>query len=96
VIIAYDPDTELNGHWSVAMSAASPTSFPSKRRKTTHVSLDHLAWKPVLTHTVGRDFDDGLLELEEVDDVQVIYEQTANGRVATFLVRALSSISGSA
>jgi len=41
----------------------------------------------VRTHVAGLDFDEGLLELEEVDGVQVVYEQTANGRVAKFLVR---------
>lgn len=39
------------------------------------------------THVAGLDFDEGLLELEEVDGVQVVYEQTANGHVAKFLVR---------
>jgi ATP-dependent RNA helicase DDX24/MAK5 len=72
-------------------------SYPSKKRKTAHVSLDNLSWKPVVrTHSAGLDFDEGLLDLEEVEGVQVLYEQTSNGRVATFLVRALSSISGSA
>ncbi|KAI0254642.1 P-loop containing nucleoside triphosphate hydrolase protein [Lactifluus subvellereus] len=65
----------------------SSISYPSKKRKTTPVSLDDLSWKPVVcTRTAGLDFDDGLLELEEVDGVQVVYEQAANGRVATFLV----------
>ena len=50
--------------------------------------LDGLSWRPVVrTHVAGLDFDEGLLELEEVDGVQVVYEQTANGRVAKFLVR---------
>jgi ATP-dependent RNA helicase DDX24/MAK5 len=70
---------------------------PSKKRKTAHVSLDDLSWKPVArTHPTGLDFDEGLLDLEEVEGVQVLYEQTSNGRVATFLVRVFSSISGSA
>lgn len=59
----------------------------SKKRKTSHVALDHLSWQPVVrTHAAGLDFDEGLLELEEVVGVQVEYHQTANGRVATFTV----------
>jgi ATP-dependent RNA helicase DDX24/MAK5 len=70
---------------------ASPTSRLSKKRKTAHVSLDDLSWRPVVrARTAGIDVDEGLLELEEVDDVQVVYEQTANGRVAKFLVRIFS------
>ena len=42
------------------------------------------------TRTAGIDIDEGLLELEEVDGVQVVYEQTTNGRVAKFLVRIFS------
>ncbi|KAH8996729.1 ATP-dependent RNA helicase [Lactarius akahatsu] len=59
----------------------------SKKRKTRHVALDGLSWQPVVrTHAAGLDFDEGLLELEEVVGVQVEYHQTANGRVATFTV----------
>ncbi|KAI9441437.1 ATP-dependent RNA helicase [Lactarius indigo] len=59
----------------------------SKKRKTRHVALDDLSWQPVVrTHAAGLDFDEGLLELEEVVGVQVEYHQTANGRVASFTV----------
>jgi ATP-dependent RNA helicase DDX24/MAK5 len=69
----------------------SPTSHLSKKRKTAHVSPDSLSWRPVAcAHTAGIEFDEGLLELEEVEGVQVEYEQTANGRVAKFLVRIFS------
>ncbi|KAH9994696.1 P-loop containing nucleoside triphosphate hydrolase protein [Russula vinacea] len=65
----------------------SPSSHLLKKRKTAHVSLDDLSWRPVVrTRTAGIDIDEGLLELEEVDGVQVVYEQMANGRVAKFLV----------
>ena len=81
-----------------AMTAASdkrrngsPTSHLSKKRKTAHVSLDNLSWRPVAhAHTAGIELDEGLLDLEEVEGVQVEYEQTANGRVAKFLVRIFS------
>jgi hypothetical protein len=63
----------------------------SKKRKTRHVALNDLSWQPVVrTHAAGLDFDEGLLELEEVADVQIQYHQTANGRVAAFIVRFLS------
>lgn len=59
----------------------------SKKRKTRHVALNDLSWQPVVrTHAAGLDFDEGLLELEEVAGVQVQYHQTANGRVAAFIV----------
>ncbi len=73
----------------------SLTSHPSKKRKTAHVSLDNLSWRPVArAHTAGIEFDEGLVELEEVEDVQLVYEQTANGRVAKFLVRIFSRAKG--
>ena len=63
----------------------------SKKRKTSHVALNDLSWQPVVrAHAAGFDFDEGLLELEEVVGVQVEYQQTASGRVATFVVRFLS------
>ena len=70
----------------------SPISHSPKKRKIAHASLDNLSWRPVVrAHTAGLDFDEGLLELEEVDGVQVVYEQTANGHVAKFLVRISAS-----
>ncbi|KAI0266534.1 DEAD-domain-containing protein [Gloeopeniophorella convolvens] len=67
--------------------SATHSSQPPKKRKTNHIALDKLPWKAnTRTHAAGLDFDEGLLELEEVDDVQVVYEETANGRVATFTV----------
>jgi ATP-dependent RNA helicase DDX24/MAK5 len=69
----------------------SPTSHLSKKRKTTRVALDDLSWKPVTRARIaGIDLDEGLLELEEVDGVEVVYEQTANGHVAKFMVRISS------
>jgi len=50
-------------------------------------TVDALPWK-TLSHTGGSgDTDDGMLELEEVDNVQVVYEETPEGKVATFRVR---------
>jgi len=62
-----------------------------KRAKTgsgSSATVDALPWK-TLSHAgvSGNPGDDGVLELEEVDNVQVIYEETPEGRVATFRVR---------
>ncbi|OBZ67324.1 ATP-dependent RNA helicase MAK5 [Grifola frondosa] len=67
-------------------SKASPVS--RKRAKTVHRTADDLPWKTV---SRPRESDlgnglDGLLELEEVDDVQVVYEETDAGRVIRFKV----------
>jgi len=50
-------------------------------------TVNALPWK-TLSHAgiFGNTDDDGILELEEVDNVQVVYEETAEGRVTTFKV----------
>lgn len=62
-------------------------SSARKRSKTGHTTADALPWKvvkrPVETGAGG---DDGILELEEVDDVEVVYKDTEAGRVVTFNV----------
>ena len=63
----------------------------AKRAKTKHVLTDDLPWKKVAK---PREADlgtglDGFLELEEVEDVDVIYEETDGGRVVSFRVRAM-------
>ncbi|KAF8186951.1 P-loop containing nucleoside triphosphate hydrolase protein [Mycena galopus ATCC 62051] len=62
-------------------------SVARKRTKMRHKTADALPWKvvkrPVETGLGG---DDGILELEEVDDVEVVYEDTEAGRVVTFNV----------
>ncbi|KAJ6588976.1 P-loop containing nucleoside triphosphate hydrolase protein [Mycena capillaripes] len=62
-------------------------SLARKRSKTRHKTADALPWK-VVTRPVeaGMGGDDGILELEEVDDVEVVYEETEGGRVVTFNV----------
>ena len=65
-----------------------------KKAKTDFGSLatiDALPWR-TLSHT-GTD-DDGIFELEEVDNVQVVYEETPEGRVATFRVSCSRCDSG--
>lgn len=63
-----------------------------KKAKTSSgplASVDALPWKTLSHAGVFGNADDGILELEEVDNVQVVYEETAEGRVATFKVRCL-------
>ncbi|KAI5887142.1 DEAD-domain-containing protein [Schizophyllum commune H4-8] len=58
-----------------------------KKTKIVHKNPDDLPWKTVKRPVVaGLDGDDGILELEEVEDVEVVYEETEGGRVARFNV----------
>ncbi|KAH7868473.1 ATP-dependent RNA helicase [Lentinula edodes] len=56
-----------------------------KKLKVEHDGADNLPWttvsRPVET---GLDGDDGILELEEVEGVEITYEETESGRVARF------------
>ncbi|KAJ7439358.1 ATP-dependent RNA helicase [Mycena latifolia] len=62
-------------------------SLARKRAKTRHKTADALPWKAVARPVeAGMGGDDGILELEEVDDVEVVYEDTEAGRVVTFNV----------
>lgn len=57
------------------------------RKKHRVLKADDLPWKTVSRPVnTGLDGDDGILELEEVDDVEVVYEDTDGGRVARFKV----------
>lgn len=65
----------------------SPDHRPSKRQKVAkkHLALDELAWKVVeRPSAAGIDEEGGMLMLEEVDDVEVYYEETENGKIAKF------------
>jgi ATP-dependent RNA helicase DDX24/MAK5 len=62
-------------------------SGASKKPRTQTNAADDLPWKPVLRPTeTGLGGDDGILELEEVENVEVVYEETDAGRVAKFRV----------
>ncbi|KAI0690242.1 DEAD-domain-containing protein [Cerioporus squamosus] len=72
-------------HGSKRKTKPSSASI-AKRVKTKHVSTDDLPWKKV---TKPREADlgtglDGFLELEEIEDVDVVYEETEAGRVIHF------------
>ncbi|KAJ6470650.1 ATP-dependent RNA helicase [Mycena vitilis] len=62
-------------------------SLARKRSKTRHKTADALPWKVVARPAeAGMGGDDGILELEEVDDVEVLYEETEGGRLVIFNV----------
>lgn len=62
-------------------------SPPKKKAKLNHVNLDDLQWKSVkFPNTTGLGGDDGILGLEEVDGVEVLYEETGAGRTVKFNV----------
>ena len=70
-----------------------PSAHPARKKvKTQHLSTNDLPWKSVhRAHEAGLDSGhDGIMELEEVEDVEVVYEETETGRVAKFNVRSRS------
>lgn len=65
-----------------------------KKPKTKHLTSDELPWKTVATPKeagIASDLD-GILGLEEVDDVEVVYEETEGGKVIRFKVNTLSDV----
>jgi ATP-dependent RNA helicase DDX24/MAK5 len=69
------------------LKRATKSRKKAKTQSGSLATVDALPWQ-TLSHTgvQGSAYDDGILELEEVDNVQVVYEQTSEGRVATFKV----------
>jgi ATP-dependent RNA helicase DDX24/MAK5 len=60
-------------------------ALPRKRAKFQHRSADDLPWKSVSRpFEAGIGFDDGILDFEEVEGVEVIYETTDGGRIVKF------------
>ncbi|KAH9922487.1 P-loop containing nucleoside triphosphate hydrolase protein [Fomitopsis serialis] len=59
-----------------------------KKAKTAHLSVDELPWKAVARprETSAAGAFDGMLELEEVSDVEVVYEETEAGKIIKFKV----------
>ncbi|KAJ2915512.1 hypothetical protein MD484_g4910, partial [Candolleomyces efflorescens] len=63
------------------------SSAPRKKVKTTKSNIDDLPWKTISRPAeTGLSGDDGILELEEVEGVEVFYEETEKGRVTKFKV----------
>lgn len=61
---------------------------PRKKAKVHHSFTDALPWKTVVRPSeAGMGGDDGILELEEVDGVEVVYEEMPHGQVVRFNVR---------
>ncbi|KAG2143014.1 ATP-dependent RNA helicase [Suillus clintonianus] len=76
----------------VKRKAKAGPSASRKRLKIQPTSLDGLPWKAVHRPSeTGLDGDDGILELEEVENVEVVYEDTEGGRVMKFNVLEPSS-----
>lgn len=76
----------------MAKRRAHPQSFSAtKKTKVQYGSLDRLPWKSIVRPVeTGLDGDDGILELEEVDNVEIVYEEKDGGKVVKFNVRSLS------
>jgi hypothetical protein len=58
-------------------------SEKSEDQSGSSATIDALPWK-TLSHAgaFGNTYDDGILEFEEVDNVQVVYEETPEGRLS--------------
>ncbi|KII87625.1 hypothetical protein PLICRDRAFT_124996 [Plicaturopsis crispa FD-325 SS-3] len=71
-----------------SLKRKSHTTEPShKKRKVNHTTAAALPWKAVKrTYDAGIDGDDGILELEEVEGVRVVYEDGEGGRTVKFEV----------
>lgn len=74
-----------SGH-GVKRKGTAKTFLPRKMAKIQHRSADDLPWKPVSRPLEAGIGFDGMLELEEVEGVEVIYETTDGGRVVKFKV----------
>ena len=73
----------------VKRKAKSIATSSRKKAKTTHLTANDLAGKSISTTKkagINSGFD-GILELEEVDNVEVVYEETEGGQIARFNVR---------
>ncbi|KAH0835852.1 ATP-dependent RNA helicase [Lanmaoa asiatica] len=64
--------------------------LPQKRSRSSTDHFDRLPWTSVAKPAeTGLDGDDGILELEEVDNVDIVYEETDGGKVIKFNVLEL-------
>jgi ATP-dependent RNA helicase DDX24/MAK5 len=60
-----------------------------------HCSSETLPWKTVARPSeAGMGGDEGILEFEEVENVEIVYEETEHGRVVRFNVGSLQLIEG--
>lgn len=77
---------------SLKRKGTAKASLLKKKAKIQHCSsANDLPWKSVSRPLeAGIGFDDGILDFEEVEGVEVIYENTDGGRVIKFNVRFVS------
>ncbi|KAF8171500.1 ATP-dependent RNA helicase [Pholiota molesta] len=77
----------LSKNSSAKRKISATLSSSRKKAKIQHRNADELPWKTVSRPTLtGMGGDDGVLELEEVEGVEVVYETTEGGRVVKFNV----------
>ena len=73
-----------------AKRKVKPSKLASRKKaKTAHLSVDQLPWKSVARPREANASGafDGMLDLEEVSDVEVVYEETEAGKIVKFKVR---------
>ncbi|THU94511.1 DEAD-domain-containing protein [Dendrothele bispora CBS 962.96] len=77
----------LRGASSSKRNAPSLQSTSKKKIKIHHHDANSLPWKHVSRPMeAGMDGDDGILDLEEVENVEVFYEETEHGRIPRFRI----------
>ena len=80
-----------SSHAAVRRKPKTRSAHPRKKVKIASSNLEDLPWKSLARPMeTGLDGDDGILELEEVEGVEIVYEDTGKGRVAKFKVRTLT------
>ncbi|EIW78544.1 P-loop containing nucleoside triphosphate hydrolase protein [Coniophora puteana RWD-64-598 SS2] len=82
-----DIDPQPSQNAQLKRKARPVSGSLKKKTKVQHRTLDTLPWQSIQRPLdTGLDGDEGVLELEEVDDVEIVYEDTENGRVLKFNV----------
>ncbi|KAH8107536.1 DEAD-domain-containing protein [Phellopilus nigrolimitatus] len=85
--------SKQNGMKRKQFAGAKLTSRKKQRKDVD--SVEDLPWKLVSRQNAsGFEGDDGILELEEVEGVEIEYEETGNGKVARFKVREEDAVDG--
>ena len=75
---------------------ATTSAQPARKKiKAEHLSANDLPWKVIhRSHEAGVDSGlEGIMELEEVEGVEVVYEETEAGKIVKFRVRHISTTS---